>query len=256
MQSGIEYSLIYDFQFQTWRIHSYPSSHFYHWNNNRMLWDSVNNGKSGPWLEDNDIVFNPFSGWTPLLNGQNKIFIERFYDVYHEHLDRTPKLPASYIDVIDTENHRITGTVISHDIGDGQNDYLLDDVMIEAYPLSLEFPLINDVYDKNDPDPILSIATRHQSNSSGFMPQIEALYDLFGSAIKHGWRKWLIRTSPTNRAPGRPNSKVIRTRESFYFRVPFGIRFRKGVIYFQTRSLSMIREIRLKMREYQRRHFS
>jgi hypothetical protein len=184
-------------------------------------------------------------------------FLERYYDVWDSTKDVLPTFPDPYLDYLENENVKIVGTIVSHDIGNGQDDYLLDDVIIEGYPIGVELGQdVNALYDASAPDPILSIATRHESHSSGFMPQIEHIYELFGRSIKNGWRKWLVRTSPTNMAPGRGGNKIIRTRESFIFRAPFGIKFRKGVIYFQTGSLSVIREIKFKMREFVRRHYS
>ena len=68
------------------------------------------------------------------------------------------------------------------------------------------------------------------------------------------WFKWLHRTSPTTKSPS--TNGYISPRESFIYRAPFGISFRKSVFMFKTKSMSMVRTIQLKIRSMQRKIYS
>lgn len=159
---------------------------------------------------------------------------------------------------ITNEPKNITGTFITHDIGDGINDYLLENVILEMYPLNIELwgSTIRDKYNIDDKDPKLIICPRHLSNANNLSNYNKQNRDIIELNMRDQWQKWLVRTSPTDQSPSDKSRGYITPRESFIYLTPFGVSFRKSIMMFQSNSITMIRTMQLKIRQMIRKIFS
>ena len=256
---GSEYVLIYSLYYKNWRVYRYATNMFVQPSIYRSVFNYGDLGESRievlrlyNLLNRRNLLWNNYldiyNGRFPILN----LGFLKHYDINSITKDRVLDNIDSLEVVYNKIDKKISGIIITNDIGDGISDYLLDKFIIECSPINVEMLNINAVYDESNPDPIIKLITRHSPSSNHY----DYEYDIASNNFRNNWRKFLVRTSPTNLAPSVSSNFRVRSRESFIFNVPFGISFRRGLLYIRTGDIGLIREIVLELREMRRRVYS
>lgn len=162
---------------------------------------------------------------------------------------QAPVVPLGYIGPYPF--HEIAGSVVTHDIGDGENDFILDKVVFDAQYDTKNYRQYT--YNVNKADPTLVIELRNTSYQNE-TPTLTYNAIALNNAAVPGLNPWVSRSNTPGGTTISSND-VAATRESLALVVPFS-KYRRLRIYATTiQKMTTIRSIQVYSTEFVRRTY-